>query len=484
MSYWDTFRITKPGPAYLGLCETIAEGIRTGALPPGKKLPSHRLLARKLGLAVGTVTHAYEEAVRRGLVQGQVGQGSFVGHFVSWELSVVSSLRIPPDCLDLYQNKPVAIPEVETPSWAMALEAIGRNAGFSDVARASWSETTPRRQRAGAAWIARLGLQPQPERVVDCPGVFSAMGAILSAVTKPRDLILTAALSHAFVKMLAEYHSLRIAGLPMDEEGILPQALDEICAQDNGARVLYCNPTLHSPTAATMSEARRREIALIAERRDLTIVEDESAAFLSSRPVLPIAVFAPHRTFLIAETWMALSLGLRTAYVLVPEVAAKPFSRALAAGSGTAVSLLAEVAAEWIENGAADRLIAARRAELAPRNGIARRVFAGHSMAGDRHGHHVWLRMPEGLRSDVFVRRAFDVGVAIHPPEWFAVSPRPPMRGVRISLGNAPDRGSLREALGRLVDVLASLRPAAVKSKRSEARSGSRSRPRTSPPGA
>ena len=49
-----------------------------GELKPGERLPTHRDLAYRLGVTVGTVTRAYAEAQRRGLIEGHVGRGSFL----------------------------------------------------------------------------------------------------------------------------------------------------------------------------------------------------------------------------------------------------------------------------------------------------------------------------------------------------------------------------------------------------------------------
>ena len=453
MSYWDVFRREGPEPAYLRVCEAIAEGIRTGKLRPGQRLPSHRMLARRLGLSVGTITRAYEEVLHRGLITGQVGRGSFVRYFVAWPLTVVNARRLPPDCADLLQNLPVR-GEVEEAAWAEALDTLRRRGDLSETSRTSWSEMSERRERAGAAWIARLGLDVPHRQVRDCPGVMPALSAILGAVAQPRDLVLAACLSHPLIRMLAEQYSLKIHGLPLDEEGIVPSALAEACEKER-PRLLYCAPTLHTPTLGTMSAARREEIASIARKYDVVIVEDEHAGFLLPDPLPPIASFAPDHTFLIADTWMALSLGLRTAYIVAPEPFADRFARTLAASSGTAVPLLAEVASHWIETGAADRLIEARRSELIVRNGIARSVLGRHRIRSHELGHHVWLEIPPPLRSETFVHQALQAGVAVQGGAWFVIEPFTAADGVRIALGNAPNREILRSSVERLARFVA-----------------------------
>ncbi|KAB2861119.1 MAG: GntR family transcriptional regulator, partial [Bauldia sp.] len=65
-------------PAYLSLADQIARAIHDGRLANGARLPTHRRLADDLDLSVQTVSRAYEELIRRGLIAGEVGRGTFV----------------------------------------------------------------------------------------------------------------------------------------------------------------------------------------------------------------------------------------------------------------------------------------------------------------------------------------------------------------------------------------------------------------------
>src|SRR5262245_54635743 len=60
------------------LADTLEQAIRSGRLPAGARLPTHRDLSKRLGVAVSTVTRAYAEATKRGLIDATVGRGTFV----------------------------------------------------------------------------------------------------------------------------------------------------------------------------------------------------------------------------------------------------------------------------------------------------------------------------------------------------------------------------------------------------------------------
>src|ERR1700760_3376914 len=65
-------------PHYLAIVEALADDIRMGRLTSGMRLPTQRALAEALGLNFTTVSRGYVEAHKRGLIEGRVGQGTFV----------------------------------------------------------------------------------------------------------------------------------------------------------------------------------------------------------------------------------------------------------------------------------------------------------------------------------------------------------------------------------------------------------------------
>ena len=73
---WSPRALRNDAPLYLALADTIAEDIATGRLRPGTQMPTHRELARLLGVDLTTVTRGYAEARKRGLLLGRVGRGT------------------------------------------------------------------------------------------------------------------------------------------------------------------------------------------------------------------------------------------------------------------------------------------------------------------------------------------------------------------------------------------------------------------------
>ena len=78
MTIWSPNLETQAGPRYLAIVRALSDDIDRGVLHAGDRLPTHRELGDRLGVAVGTITRAYAEAERLGLVRGEIGRGTFV----------------------------------------------------------------------------------------------------------------------------------------------------------------------------------------------------------------------------------------------------------------------------------------------------------------------------------------------------------------------------------------------------------------------
>src|SRR5258708_26120536 len=105
------------------IAEALAADIREGQLTPGTRLPTHRDLAWRLHVTVGTVSGAYAEAERRGLIGGEVGRGTFVREPASARvLSFARPEPERPDFIDLSFNYPIV--GDEAPALAAVLSRL------------------------------------------------------------------------------------------------------------------------------------------------------------------------------------------------------------------------------------------------------------------------------------------------------------------------------------------------------------------------
>jgi DNA-binding transcriptional MocR family regulator len=449
MTIWEPRLEGRRGPRYRAILDALSEDLSAGELRAGDRMPTHRELADRLGVTVGTVSRAYSEAARRGLVSGEVGRGTFVraGHDASFESGDDEGP------VDLGQNHPPALPG--RPQQAALVRTLAGLTARADAGRlldypAAGGNAADR--EAGASWIARSGIEAAPEHVLVCTGSQHGLTVVLATQLDPGDLLLTESLTYAGLKSVASLLHLRLKGLPMDAQGLRPEALETAC-REGGAKALYLIPTLHNPTTAVMPEGRRREIAAIARAHGLAIVEDDVHGLLPAERPRPIATLAPERSYYLTSTSKTLAPGLRIAYVLAPPDRVARLAASLRATTWAVAPLMAAVASTWIADGTADALVAARRREARERQAIARERLAGAEFDSKPEAYYLWLRLPEPWRGEGFAAEARARGVLVTPAEAFAVGRGPVPHALRLCLGAARSR----EALSRGLDAVAAL---------------------------
>jgi DNA-binding transcriptional MocR family regulator len=280
------------------------------------------------------------------------------------------------------------------------------------------------------------------------------LATVFASLLKPGDLVLTEALTYPGMKAAAALLHLRLQGLPLDEDGLRPDALEAAC-RNGGARAVYCVPTIQNPTTSVMPERRRREIAEIATTHGLWIVEDDIHALLPEERPLPITTFAPDRSYYLTSTSKTLAPGLRVGYILAPRGAAERIAAAIRAITWASAPLMAEIASTWIRDGTADSILRERRREAAARQSLARDALGGAEIQAHPQGYHLWLRLPQPWRSDTFTAEARRRGVKVTPSETFAVERGLAPDAVRVCLGVPSSRAELEKGLQLLAQTLA-----------------------------
>lgn len=439
--------LTKHGGArYLAIADAIAEDIEHGELHPGDQMPTHRELAIRLGVTVGTITRAYSEAQRRGLLVGETGRGTYVREDLLDAFPPTEGLHND-SFIDLSLNiPPVPSGDLLGQSLSATLVNLSGRSNLSALLGYQSPAGSERHRAAGATWVSRSGLKAEPERVLITSGALHAMTVVFSTLTKPGDTVLTESLTYPGMKNLAHLLHLRLQGLMTDEHGIIPEAFERAC-RSGAVRVLYTIPTIHNPLGIVMPEERRREIARIAQLHDISIVEDDVHSFMLERPPLPLSAFAPERSYYILTTSKSIAGGMRIGYLLAPERMVERLATSLRATVWMAAPLMAEIASEWIKDGTAERLVDQKRREAEARQEIARRILHGLRFRAHPISFHIWLELPEPWRSDEFIAQARRRGVLVTPPEAFVPAREEAPHAVRVCLGAARTRAQLETGL-------------------------------------
>lgn len=452
MQDWTPDLSTSAKPRYLALADQIAADVQAGRLVAGDRLPAQRLLAERLGLDFTTVARGYGEAQKRGLVEAKQGRGTMVlaaqrpvSRPISQAVDVITPSRPHGDDADLSMNLP---PEPHSPELIERMRAgwdlVGRD--ILPMLRYQSFGGGMRDKEAAQHWLARRGLAPSIEQIYVTPGAHAALLGILSAITKPGDVLLSENLTYPGIKSVAALVGIELHGLPMDHEGIEPDAFAEAC-QRLAPKALYLNPTLQNPTNVTISLTRRQQIVEIARRFGVAIIEDDAYGFIAQGTPPTIASLAPDLAWYVASLSKCIGAGLRAAYVIAPERrSAWAFAAAVRSASVIASPITLALATQWIEDGTADAILRAVRIETEERQKLAHRILANQHLDGDPDSFNIWLSLPAGWTRAAFAGHMRSTGVGIVPSDAFTVSGAPP-EAVRICLGGPAPRTTIRRAL-------------------------------------
>jgi DNA-binding transcriptional MocR family regulator len=433
-------------PVYREIADAIARELKAGRLKPGQRLPTQRELATQLGVTLTTVTRAYAEADRRGLVRGEVGRGTYAR---SRHLELHASVA-PEGPISLATNTLLPVEHID--ALADQLASCAPRGGETAVFEYQGRIGPVRARAAGADWLERLGLHSTPDQVTVTAGGQHAILVSLLAATEAGDEVLVEEFAYSGILELCARLGRRARAVAMDEHGLDPDALDAAC-RDGRPRALYMMPTLHNPTSLTMPARRRQEIVEVAKKYGLFAIEDDVYGYLApeARPLFDN--FPPDRAVYLTSLAKAITPGLRVGYV---RASVGLRERLEAASHWTLIDpapTMVELASRVITGGLGDRIVEWKRAETATRQEIAARVLAKFRCQTSPISPHLWLHLPEGWSSDAFVTQARDGGVLVNGAHAFMVDKRAPGKNVRVCLGTPRSREILEQGLSRLAQI-------------------------------
>lgn len=440
------------GPRYLAIAQGVKAALINGALKAGDRLPTQREFARLFGLNLGTVTRAFDELRQMGLIKGEVGRGTYLT--LPESLDAPASLwdhTQPRGFIDLSHNFPEHAP---TLAGAQVVLGAELSADERQHLLATQLDAGHAEHRAAAAhWLGRRGVATTPGNVIVTCGAQHGLLLSLGALTLPGDIVLTEELTYYGLKSAAAMMGRPLVGVRMDHEGLLPDALDTAC-QRSGARVLFCCPTLHNPTTATMSAARREAIVEVCRRRGIVIVEDDVYGWMPEEPPAPLASLAPERTIHVTGLSKLVGPGLRIGFVTGPQQYIHGLGVSLRATTLMASPLNAAIAIKALEADTMERIVAAIRAETRLRQALVASCLPASAFVTRPGSFYFGLRTGPDWTAQTFTHAAQTAGIGVTPYDVFEATPMTGRAMVRVCHNAAPNRESLRRALVGLGNLI------------------------------
>jgi DNA-binding transcriptional MocR family regulator len=409
------------------LMHALAGDIVEGRLEPGSRVPAHRDIANSLGIGLGSVTKACVILEKRGLIRTDHGRGTFVAIQRRLENDTFNlSVNTPPAMLSekVLAQTLVSLSKQIDPTWLTSYPPAGGHAEHRQLM---------------ANWLRRAAFTPPPStsQLMLCDSAQQALCAAFALLCKPGSKILTEPHTYPGALALSNQLGYQLIGCELDSEGLTPDSLESKLKEHSPrpiTPVIYVTPTLHNPTTVTMSEHRRRAVAKLAKKYNALIIEDEVYALALSNPLRPIASYAPERTFYLSSLSKTLSPGLRIGSLVVP-VAYVAATEAVLRGLGMVVSPLScAVMSRWVEDGTAESMVNAIRAEIRRRTTIARSSLGGIACFVNSDAIHLWI--PLKREEAEYCRSACaSLGILLTPPTQVTVDQTNQESGLRVCIG-------------------------------------------------
>lgn len=434
-----------PQARYKQLVDELAAQIRSGRLPPGTRLPTHRQLAAKEGLALVTASRVYSELEAMGLVSGETGRGTFVR-----ETSLPHGLGVDQSAtaagmIDLNFNYPSLPGQAE--SLRTALRQLAAAGDLEALLRYQPHGGRLHERVTMARHLTLRGLNVSADQLVIVNGAQHGLAVVAMALLQPGDVVAVDALTYPGFKVLADAHRLELAPIPAAGNGPDLDALEKLCKRRR-VRAIYAMPTLHNPLGWVMGASRRRQLVSIARRHGSLIIEDAAYAFLAKDPPATLAALAPETTVYVSGLSKSVATGLRVGFVTAPVEWVPKLERAIRATSWNTPGVMTAIACGWIDDGTVPRLEAQKRKDATARQAIVTEVLAGLSCVRYPTSYFVWLPLGEEIRADQVAMALTRERISVSTAEPFATSIHVP-HAFRLALGSV-DLDTLRAALTKV----------------------------------
>ncbi|CAH0524566.1 PLP-dependent aminotransferase family protein [Vibrio hippocampi] len=438
-------------PIYKQIADQIGARIDNGTLLSNSKLPTHRWLADRLEVTVGTITRAYAELERRGHIEARVGAGTFVvdHNKPSWafeqdpsdELECHLGYNIPPrfDRSDMLQS---------------AMQRIATSPQHLNQIMLYQSPTGIESHKGVVCnWMRAQQIHLNPQSMLFSSGAQHAIQLILDTFSRAGDTILVEQYTYPGIINVAKQNQLTLKGVEMDKYGVLPESL-ELCCKRYSPRLIYLIPTLQNPTTAVMPIQRRREILDICKRYDVYVIEDDINSLLLDNAPEPMVNLAPESVLYIGAFSKFLAPGLRVGFIHAPERLYPQLTSTLQNHCWMVSPLLTSLTCEMLSKGDADKSLQIIKQEMNARIEIAVQKLKGFEFTVQQGGFHLWLTLPQHWRLSDFIAQATMNKINVKSSELFALPGNAVTPAIRLSLSSPQSIEQMRRGLDTLVTLL------------------------------
>lgn len=458
---------------YQQVAQDFEEQIRSGALPPGVKLPSVRTLSRNRKVSPSTVLQAYMSLETRGLIEARPQSGYYaraplsaaapclvmpdhsIKHGDVKTADIITSMRKASRHADFFQLGCAHMATALYPQKRLArlLSAAARNHPES-IGTMDFPPGNPRLRRQISKRYSELGCRVKPDEIVITSGCNEAITLALRATTEPGDTVLVESPTYFGALEIIQSLGLKTVEVPCDAQtGLDLEAVRE-AFERFPVRAGFVIPNFGNPTGALMPDANKQELVRIFEKHRAWLIEDDIFGELPFGPTRPhpLKKFDTKGMVITCSSFSkTVGPGLRVGWVIPGAMQNEIESGKYTLNGGTPL-LTTELVTDFLESGSYERYLRKIRQTLAVQvarvsEAVMRSFPQGTEISHPQGGFVLWVKLPKGCDSVALYRKAVDAKINITPGIVFSPSGR--FRNyLRISCGD------WSEAIGRAINKL------------------------------
>ena len=445
---WRPDRKQLSRPYYRSIADAMEHDIISGVLEPNTKLPPQRELADFLDMNLSTVTRAYKTCELKGLIYATIGRGSYV------------STNNRNENVLLQDGKTTKIIELGTIQPFYQLNAIVLKAAQRTIEKPyainllEYVQPLDNKKYLESAklWFEKFNLNVSTDNIIITSGGQNALLIALISLFQAGDKI--AVDSYTYPNFMGLANLLRIQLMPVnrDNYGMLPEELERYCKTAN-IKGIYLMPSCSNPTNITMPMARRKQLADVIKRYDLTLIEDDTYSFLLPGLYTPFSAQIPDETVYICGTSKSICAGLRVAFMAFPESMSTLLSNGAYYANLKTPTINTEIISELITSGLADKIIEKKIQLAKERNCIYKKYFPDTDCYNEISLFQ-WLALPESMDSMKVEAMAKERGVRVLSSQKFAVGTTDKYSHIRLATCSPKDAEELERGLGIIREIL------------------------------
>lgn len=461
---WEEELLRAGKSKYKALARAIREGIVSGQMPPGHRLPPVRELAFEVGMTPGTVARAYKLLIDEGRLVAGVGKGTFVAD--AQQRGPIPTVSLPgapvmhDPVYDFHERAHLLSPKIPEVGQAALLQAAMHH--IADHTAADQFLRYPNRETDVAARLAfaktlnpeQVGVFATDDIVTSHGGQSGILMVLQSILHGPHPTIAVDALSYGGFRSAGLMTRAEIVGIPWDNHGPRPEAL-ELATREKGIQVFCTSAEVCNPTVLSTSAARRQEIARVAERYGVHVLDDDCYRLMRTRYTGPsYRLLLPELGWYVTSPSKSLTAALRIGFVVAPSGWGNTLARTSAYGSFGVSRFVTDIYAHVMAAPELASVVDQVRARVREDIRAAVNMLGRYTMNWSEDVPFFWLQLPQGWRAGEFCQAAEAAGVLVKSAEDFALRDSRTVHCVRVAVNGLMSHGRFLEALKALRDLL------------------------------